>query len=63
VHNPAATTPPPQITRLRRLRHLDVSSNCLTSLPAELPAGITHLDASNNSRVVRGRAGGSPSGG
>jgi Leucine-rich repeat (LRR) protein len=42
----------PQITRLRRLRHLDVSSNCLTALPGDLPPSLTHLDASNNSRVV-----------
>ena len=44
---------PAQVSQLRRLRHLDVASNCLTALPAQLPPGLTYLDASNNSRVVR----------
>jgi Leucine-rich repeat (LRR) protein len=43
----------PQVASLRRLAHLDVSSNCLTALPECLPPSLTHLDASNNSRVVR----------
>ena len=43
-----------QVTRLSDLHHLDLSSNCLATIPEDLSqlSCLTHLDLSNNSRVV-----------
>jgi Leucine-rich repeat (LRR) protein len=43
-----------QMTLLKDLRHLDLSSNCLATIPDDISllTSLTLLDLSNNSRVV-----------